>query len=76
MQATYRLKPSELNDEFLKIIRKLFKGDEIEITISTPSRNKKKAEFMKAVEDVRLRKNLVSFSPDEFNSFSQKLASK
>jgi hypothetical protein len=76
MQATYRLKPSELNDDFVKIIRKLFKGDEIEITISTPSEKKKKEEFMKAVEDVRLRKNLVDFSVDEFKSFSEKLASK
>ena len=76
MQATYRLKPSELNDDFVRIIRKLFKGDEIEITISTHSAEKKKKEFMKAVEDVRLRKNLVSFSVDEFKSFSEKLASR
>ncbi len=76
MQATYRLKPSELNEDFVKIIRKIFKSEEIEITISTPSKGKKKAEFMKAVEDVRLRKNLVSFSVDEFRNLSGKLAAK
>ena len=64
MEATYRLKPAELNDEFIHAVKKLFRNQEIEIVISSSKKNGK-AEFLKAVEDVRLRKNIVSFSIDE-----------
>lgn len=76
MEATYRLKPSELNDDFIKLIKKLFKNSEIEITISAVSKEKGKEEFLKAVEDVRLRKNLISFSEAEFELLAEKLESK
>ena len=78
MQATYRLKPSELNEDFIALIKSLFKNNDIEITISNKpaSIKKSKKDFLKAVEDVRLRKNLVSFSLDEFESLSEKLSSK
>lgn len=76
MEATYRLKPSELNEEFIKAIKKFFKDKELEITISSKENFKKQQEFIKAVEDVKLRKNLVSFSVDEFKSFSEKLVRK
>ncbi len=73
MQATYRLKTSELNNEFIKVIRKLFKNKEIDITISSADQQKGKEEFIQAIEDVRLRKNIISFSPDDFKKFSAKL---
>jgi hypothetical protein len=76
MEAVYRLKSSELNEEFIKIIRKLFKNKEVEITIHSASEAKGKAEFMQAVEDVRLRKNIVSFTPDDFQKFASTLAAK
>ena len=48
----------------------------MEITITPASGIKAKEDFLKAVEDVKMRKNLISFSPDEFESFSGKLAPK
>jgi len=76
MEATYRLKSSELNQDFIKLIRKLFKNKEVEITISSASDAKGKEAFMQAVEDARLRKNIVSFSPDDFKKFASSLAAK
>lgn len=76
MEATYRLKCSELNEDFIKIIRKLFKNKEVEITITSASTSKGKDDFMQAVEDVRLRTNIISFTPDDFKKFSEKLAAK
>jgi hypothetical protein len=75
MEATYRLKPSELDADFIKLVKKVFKNREVEITITNASK-KNDAAFINAVEDVRLRKNLVSFSPDEFEAFAEKLSSK
>ncbi len=76
MEAIYRLKPSELNEDFIKLVRKLFKNKEVEITITSASGSKGKEEFMQAVEDVRLRKNIISFSPDDFKKFSEKLVAR
>lgn len=70
------MKTSELNDKFIKMLKSLFKDKEIEITISSAGAKKGKEDFLKAVEDVRLRKNLVSFSTDEFIDFSGKMFSK
>jgi len=33
MDVTYRLKPEELNDEFLKTIKQMFLGKEVAITV-------------------------------------------
>ena len=63
---------SELNSDFLKALKKVFKGKEVEITITTSSKNGDE-DFKKAIEDVRLRKNLVSFSRNEFEQLSEKL---
>ena len=76
MEATYRLKSSELNEDFIKMIKKLFKNTAVEITITSASGSKAKEEFLKAVEDVKLRKNLISFSPDEFRLITEKFASR
>ena len=76
MEAIYRLKTSELNEDFLKAVRKIFKGKEVDITIATASDAKGKSEFIEAIEDVKLRKNIVSFSPDDFKEFSSRLAAK
>ncbi len=75
MEAMYRLKPSELDPDFVKLLKKIFKNEEVEITIKNASK-KNDTSFMKAVEDVRLRKNLVSFSPNEFEAFAEKLSAK
>ncbi len=76
MEAVYRLKPDELNSDFVKTIKKLFKNNEVEITITSAPANKGKEEFLKAIEDVKLRKNIVSFSVDEFEKFSKEISAR
>ncbi|MEI7802456.1 MAG: hypothetical protein WCI97_07430 [Bacteroidota bacterium] len=76
MEAVYRLKPDELNSDFVKTIKKLFKNNEVEITITSSPANKGKEEFLKAIEDVKLRKNIVSFSVDEFEKFSKEISAR
>ncbi|MEO8086067.1 MAG: hypothetical protein ABI763_04560 [Bacteroidota bacterium] len=76
MEAIYRLKSSELNENFVKLIRKLFKNKDVEITITAANDKKGKDEFMKAVEDVRLRKNIVSFTSDDFKKYTSQLSTK
>ncbi len=76
MEATYRLKPSELDGDFIKAIKKIFKNSEVEITITSANGKKGEQEFLKAVEDVRLRKNIISFSPKEFEKLSKELSAK
>ena len=66
MKATFRLKLNEFNDDFIKSVKKIFKNREIEITVTSINKRKEKQEFVNAVEDVRLRKNIISFSPNEF----------
>ena len=76
MEAIYRLKSSELNEKFIRLIRTLYKDKEIEITISANPAGRGKKEFLEAIDDVRLRKNLISFSVEEFKDFSEKLIAK
>lgn len=76
MEAVYRLKPDELNSDFVKTIKKLFKNNEVEIIITSSPTNKGKEEFLKAIEDVKLRKNIVSFSADEFEKFSKEISAR
>ena len=73
MEATYSLKSSELNIDFINAIRKIFKNNEVEITISTTNNKKGEIEFLKAVSDVRLRKNIISFSVEDFKKTSKKI---
>ncbi len=73
MEATYSLKSSELNIDFINAIRKIFKNNEVEITISTTNNKKGEIEFLKAVSDVRLRKNIISFSVEDFKKNSKKI---
>lgn len=70
MQTTYRIKADELDTSFLKNIKTLFRGKEIEISVqeadeteylfSTPE-NKK--HLLKIIEDVESNKNIIT--PDQ-----------
>ena len=74
MKAIFRLKLYELNDDFIRSAKKIFKNHEIEITVTPINKKKGQQEFVNAVEDVRLRKNIISFSPNEFKNLSKELS--
>lgn len=73
MEATYRLKPSELNIDFIKAVKKIFNDHEVEIKISTTNYKKGKLEFLKAIKDVRLRRNIISFSAEDYKKSFKKI---
>jgi antitoxin YefM len=87
METVFRLKAKELDSKFLNAIKSLFKKEEeIEITVSSAMdedeteylmknpamRNK----LLKAIEDVKQNKNLISFSGEEFEEYGKKLLKK
>ena len=77
MYTTYRIHTDELNVQFLKALKSLFKNKEIEITVceapaveedetayllSTPANRE---HLLRAIADVNNRENLVSVPIDE-----------
>jgi antitoxin YefM len=72
MQAIYRLKASELNEQFIESLKLTFGEEEIEITVSpidatdyllrSPA-NKQK--LLNAIENVKQGKNLVEVNLEE-----------
>jgi antitoxin YefM len=72
MQAIYRLKASELNEQFIEGLKLTFGEEEIEITVSpidetdyllrSPA-NKQK--LLNAIENVKQGKNLVEVNLEE-----------
>ena len=74
MKAILRLKTKELNDDFIKSVKKIFKNREIEITVTPANKKKGQRKFVNAIEDIRLRRNIISFSPFEFRKLSRELS--
>ena len=68
MVATYRLRADEITENFLKNIRDNYQDKEIEITIQEVEDETeyllKDQQLLKAVEDIKKGKNLVSVSLD------------
>lgn len=66
MELTYHLNASELNETFLKTIKRLYKGKELEVTVQVREdettyllkNEANRAQLLKAVKDVEKRKNL------------------
>lgn len=76
MQAEFILKPSEIREDWIKYLKGMFKGQSVEIKLvvtSLDDESAKQLHFRKAVEDIRNRSNLVSFTLDEFKTHSKKL---
>ena len=76
MYTVYRLKANELDSNFLKSLKSLFKDKEIEIAVcETPTEDDETAyllrsdanreRLMKALENVSQRRDLVTISLDE-----------
>jgi len=73
MYTTYRLNVNELNNNFIKAVKQLFKDKDIEITVtdfdeteyllSSPE-NKKR--LLEAIDDVNNRRNLIEVDGELF----------
>lgn len=85
METVFRLKASELNDNFLKTIKKLFKKSaEFEIIIHpissknshiTETKAEMRTRIEKAIDDIENNRNLVRFTGEEFEAYCNKLLS-
>jgi len=85
METVYRIKASELNKSFLDSIKTLFKKKEIEISITDMVNDEtnfllknpsNKAHLLEAIEELNHDKNLVRFSGEEFEKYTQELLKK
>ena len=76
MDVTYRLKPEELNDDFIKAIKQMFLGKEVSITVEEVpdeteyllSNDANREHLLKAVEDIKHRRNLHTMSIEEMEA--------
>ncbi|MCD4792054.1 MAG: hypothetical protein K8R54_02385 [Bacteroidales bacterium] len=86
MEAVFRVKVSEIDEAFLRVIKSLFRKDkEIEVTFSSstdfdlykPESNEEySGRLDKAIENVENGVNLVSFTEKEFDELTNNLLNK
>jgi len=85
METVFRLNPSEIDDKFAAVVKKLFGKRAVEITVKDlpddettfllkDSKNRK--HLLDAIEEVKENKNLVHFSGEEFEKYSRQLLKK
>ncbi len=76
MTTTFRLKANEFNNDFIVALRKLFRDNEIEISVTnlTEKPSSYSVELIDAARDVEKGENVVEFTMDEFKAYSDKLA--
>ena len=76
MDVTYRLKPEELNDDFLKALKQMFLGKEVSITVEEIpdeteyllSNKANREHLLQAVEDMKDGRNVHIMSIEEMES--------
>ncbi len=81
MITTYRLNTAELNQDFLESIKHLFQNSDIEIFVKKASDSKKEVfkysdKLIQSVENIERRKNLKTYTIEEFENMSKQLVSK
>ena len=88
METVIRLNASEFNSSLINKIKKFLATDgdsEITISISKTSRKKSlrketpaqtKARIDRAIDDIENKRNLVSFTGEEFEKFASRLSGK
>ena len=86
METIFRLKATDLNMDFLNAIKSLFKNnEEIEVQISSQSvigvlKDETQIECNSRIEksfnNIKKKRNIVSFTGDEFVALTQKLLKK
>ncbi len=73
---TYRLNANELNEDFIKVIKKLYKGKELEVTIQVKEdeteyllkSESNRIQLLNAVKDVKNKKNLHVLDLDKLKA--------
>ena len=76
MEVTYRLKPEELNDDFLKTVKQMFLGKEVAITVEEIpdeteyllSNEANREHLLKAVNDIKNGQNVHTISIEDMES--------
>jgi hypothetical protein len=82
METTIRLRPDELTEEVLQRLKLFVKStDEVLITVKNgfPPKENTSAYFLRlseSIDDIENNRNLVSFTFEEFKTFSQSLQQK
>ena len=85
METIFRLKASELNSNFVTMLKTIFKKREIEIIVSeAPSDEtefllkdpKNRKHLLEAIEEAKQNKNLVRFNGEEFEKYNKQLLDK
>jgi hypothetical protein len=82
MQATIKIKASELDYSFFKKLKSLFKNETIEISVDTNIKNTQKEtkeEYLqridRALERIQKNENTFEFSEESFNELVEKYSS-
>ena len=85
METVFRLNPSEIDEKFAAVIKKLFGKRAVEITVKDLPDDetafllkdgKNRKHLLEAIEEVKENKNLVHFSGEEFEKYGKQLLKK
>ena len=85
METIFRLKTTDLDNQFLTVLRTLFRKREIEITVTDVVNDEtdfllkdttNKKHLLEAIEEVKTDKKLVRFSGEEFKNYCKSLSGK
>lgn len=74
MITTFKLNTTELDNDFLDAIRKIFKNQDIELTIKT--RNTYSQKLIDAKDNVEVNEEKISYNISEFEKLSKELEEK
>ena len=77
VQATFKISAEELTTDLLEKIKSLFPGKNFEVLISvkpkeTPEEAKQRID--RSIENIERNKNVVAFSPEEYETLVRKLS--
>lgn len=77
MTNTYQIKADDINFDLFQNIKNIYKGKEIEISVDVYKKTKENIInlrnidiLLKRIKDVEAGKNLIVFSPEEFEKIS------
>jgi len=83
METVFKLKANELDKQFVDSVKNLFRDIEIEISIKptqdeteflfNTSANKK--QLLEAIKEIKMDKNLIRFTHEEFETLTEKMLS-
>ena len=73
MITTFKLNSSELNNDFIESIKKLFFNKNIEIVIKADNQSQEifSEKLIKSINNIENDENIKTFTLDEFQDFSK-----